>query len=78
MYLPDRDDGALSDDGRILGTYLHGLFDQKSACDALLRWAGLRGADSPDHLALRETELDRLADTVEQHLDFTAIDRLLY
>jgi len=77
VHLPGRNDGAISNDGQILGTYLHGLFDQKDACDALLRWAGLHEADSPDHLALREAELDRLADAVEQHLDIATIDGLL-
>ena len=75
--LPGRDDGAISDDGQTPGTYLHGLFDQKDACDALLRWAGLHEADSPDPLALREAELNRLADAVEQHLDLAAIIGML-
>ncbi|MCK7576822.1 MAG: hypothetical protein MZV65_13715 [Chromatiales bacterium] len=39
-----RPDGALSDDGQLLGTYLHGLFDAAPARDALLRWAGTGGA----------------------------------
>ena len=77
VRLPGRDDGALSADGRIFGTYLHGLFDQKPACDALLRWAGLREVDSPDHLALREAEFDRLADAVARHLDLAAIIDML-
>ncbi|MBW8902230.1 MAG: cobyric acid synthase, partial [Massilia sp.] len=36
-----RPEGACSDDGQVLGTYLHGLFDHADACAALLRWAGL-------------------------------------
>ncbi len=34
-----RFDGAQSDDGQILGTYLHGLFDHPDAAQALLGWA---------------------------------------
>jgi len=33
-------DGALSADGQVLATYLHGLFDDPAACQALLGWAG--------------------------------------
>jgi cobyric acid synthase len=31
-----RPDGAVSDDGQILGTYVHGLFDAPAALSALL------------------------------------------
>ena len=54
-------DGACSQDGQILGTYLHGLFDQSDAVAALLRWAGLRSEVSVDTLALREASLERIA-----------------
>jgi adenosylcobyric acid synthase len=66
-------DGALSEDGQILGTYLHGLFDHPAACHALLAWAGLREPQAFDYPALRERELDRLADMLERHL---RLDRL--
>lgn len=61
-------DGAISDDQQIIGTYIHGLFDHPEACDALLEWAGLDKAESPDYRAMREVHLNRLADSVEQHL----------
>ncbi len=62
-------DGARSDDGQLLGSYLHGLFDRPSARDALLRWAGLEGQDAaPDYRALREAQLDRLADALRTQL----------
>ena len=70
-------DGAISDDGRILGTYVHGVFDDPSALDALLRWAGLASPQRLDLAARREEAIDRLADAVEQHLDLDAIGRLL-
>lgn len=62
-------DGALSEDGQILATYLHGLFESRQATDALLRWAGLGEVHTPDYHARREADIDRLADMVEQHLD---------
>ncbi|MGY2139536.1 cobyric acid synthase [Pseudomonas reactans] len=64
-----RTDGAQSADGQILGTYLHGLFENPAACSALLRWAGLQDVQSVDYHALRERDIERLADLVENHLD---------
>nr|WP_298110974.1 cobyric acid synthase [uncultured Pseudomonas sp.] len=64
-----RCDGALSVDGQVLGTYLHGLFESSEACAALLRWAGLREVQTVDYHALRERDIERLADMVEAHLD---------
>lgn len=77
LQIEGRDEGALSEDGQILGTYLHGLFDQAGATDALLAWAGFSEAASPDYQALREAGIDRLADCLEAHLDLNAVDRLL-
>ncbi|MBA1278552.1 cobyric acid synthase [Stutzerimonas stutzeri] len=64
-----RMDGAISEDGQVLGTYLHGLFESATACEALLRWAGLEDAQRVDYHALRERDIERLADLVEVHLD---------
>lgn len=62
-------DGAISADGQVAGTYLHGLFDTPRACAALLDWAGLPAATGLDRAALREREIDRVADCLEQHLN---------
>ncbi|MBX7277778.1 cobyric acid synthase [Pseudomonas sp. ERGC3:05] len=64
-----RSDGAQSEDGQIFGTYLHGLFETPAACSALLRWAGLQDVQEVDYHALRERDIERLADLVENHLD---------
>lgn len=58
-------DGAMSADGQILGSYLHGLFDHPEAGQALLRWAGLGDAQQVDLAALREASLERLADACQ-------------
>ncbi|MEE5058807.1 cobyric acid synthase [Pseudomonas alliivorans] len=71
-----RCDGAQSTDGQILGTYLHGLFESPAACGALLRWAGLRDVQAVDYHALRERDIERLADLVEKHLDGTLLRQL--
>lgn len=71
-----RADGAISADGQILATYLHGLFEAPHCCAALLRWAGLQEAEQIDYQALRERDIERLADLVEQHLDTARLRQL--
>ncbi|MDS4068298.1 MAG: cobyric acid synthase [Candidatus Competibacter sp.] len=73
-----RPDGALSDDGQILGTYLHGLFDAATARDALLRWAGLAVRETPDYRQLREDGINRLADAIETHLDLRLLETVIH
>ena len=71
-----RCDGAQSTDGQILGTYLHGLFESPAACSALLRWAGSQDVQDVDYHALRERDIERLADLVENHLDTELLRKL--
>jgi adenosylcobyric acid synthase len=75
--LGGRDDGALSEDGRLLATYCHGLFDHSAALAALLAWAGLEDAQAFDLAARREADLDRLADAVEAALEWRALRAVL-
>ena len=67
-------DGVISDDGQIIGTYLHGLFDHPDATSALLEWAGLSTDVSVEIDQIREQQLDRLADAIEEHMkpEFTS------
>ncbi|MDH5181737.1 MAG: cobyric acid synthase CobQ, partial [Gammaproteobacteria bacterium] len=73
VRLDEKTDGAISPDNLIMGTYLHGLFDNQQACDTLLAWAGLKDVKTPDYRAMREQELDRLASIMEQHLDLESL-----
>ncbi|MEK6735496.1 MAG: cobyric acid synthase, partial [Pseudomonadota bacterium] len=77
-HLAHGDDGAMSEDGLILGTYLHGIFESPAACSGLLAWAGLdEQAITPDYHAIRDAAIDRLADCVDQYLDTAQLYRLL-
>ncbi len=77
-HLMHGDDGAISDDGLILGTYLHGIFESPLACSELLTWAGLGDLkNTPDYHAIREAQIDRLADCIDQYLDTAHLHRLL-
>ena len=69
FLIDGRAEGAVSSDGQILGTYLHGLFDHPDACSALLKWAGSDSEHVVDSAQLREASLDRIADSAEGLLD---------
>ncbi len=77
--LEGRPDGAVSADGQVAGTYIHGVFDEPAACNAILAWAGLKtqGEQSVDYQRHRLQQLDRLADQVHQCLDTDRLRRLL-
>jgi len=69
LQLGEGDEGAISDDGQVMGCYLHGLFDSAEAGNAILEWAGLRSERAVDYDAHRQKDLDRLADMIDQYLD---------
>ncbi|MFO7982187.1 MAG: cobyric acid synthase [Desulfuromonadales bacterium] len=73
------EDGAVSTDGRVWGTYLHGLFDNVGFCRQLLATLDSRFADpdSTEPLFNLQEELDRLADHLEKHLDLDCIEKML-
>ncbi len=70
IHYQDREDGAISEDRQIIGCYLHGLFEEREALTSLLNWAGLSNIESLDYKELREAEIDRLADAMEEAINF--------
>ncbi len=72
-------DGCMSEDGKIIGTYLHGLFDHPEAYRALLSWMGLTDDryQTIDHQTQQLAELDRLANMLEAHLDVGKIKGII-
>ncbi len=69
-------DGLISSDNQVLGTYIHGLFDQPTAANVLLQWAGLESDQAADLSAIREQQLERLADCLEENLDSSFLESL--
>ncbi|MGI8396661.1 cobyric acid synthase [Agrobacterium deltaense] len=67
------EDGAVSPDGRIFGTYIHGLFSDDSQRSAWLERLGGQNTEL-NYDGQVDAVLDRLAAHMEQHLD---LDRLL-
>lgn len=61
-------EGCVSDDSKIIGSYLHGLFDQGESCDAILDWMGMADAKSQSFNEIRDQQLDRLAECLDTHL----------
>jgi adenosylcobyric acid synthase len=67
-----RRDGAASADGRIVGSYIHGLFALAGQRAAWLTDVGVTGGGL-DHAVSVDRALDAIAATLEQHLDIDAI-----
>ena len=61
-------DGATSRDGRVIGSYLHGLFHEDAFRKAFLERLG-KVDSSGSYAQGVELALERLADHVEEHLD---------
>ena len=66
------EEGAVSADGRVMGTYLHGLFSEDAFRSAFLAALGL-APSGLGYAASVEGTLDELADHLEQHIDINAV-----
>ncbi|WP_225028162.1 cobyric acid synthase [Xinfangfangia pollutisoli] len=71
-HVEGRAEGALSTDGRIAGSYLHGLFASDAFRAAYLAGLGI-AASARSHAATVEATLDALADHLEAHLDVAGL-----
>ncbi|WP_309121120.1 cobyric acid synthase [Paenibacillus sp.] len=72
------EDGAATEDGRVWGTYVHGIFDndgfRRAWLNALRGDRGLAPLDAAyRHREAREAAFDRLAEHVRSHVDMEAI-----
>ncbi|SFG24916.1 adenosylcobyric acid synthase (glutamine-hydrolysing) [Novosphingobium sp. CF614] len=67
-----RPDGAVAADGRLMGTYCHGLLASGDLRRALLARIGVQ-SDAGDHGAIVDAALDELAAGLERHLDIDAL-----
>jgi len=70
------EEGMINTDNNIIGTYIHGVFDEPSGCKAILAWAGLQVDSGIDLNLIREQQLDRLADCLSEHMDSRLIEQL--
>lgn len=65
------DDGAIDEDGFVIGTYLHGLFDNRNIRNALVRYLyEKKGLEyEPDEAISENDAYEELANVVEQNID---------
>ncbi|MER8572526.1 cobyric acid synthase [Mesorhizobium sp. M1338] len=66
------EDGAVSADGKVMGTYMHGLFGADAFRGKFLESLGIKGGGI-DYRAEVERALDEVAAELETHLDCDAI-----
>ncbi len=72
-------DGCVSKDGRVMGTYMHGLFDTPGILEKWLARIGLEGLEvgQAHGLAARDVQYDRLARHFASHADTRALMKLM-
>lgn len=73
-------DGAVSADGSVLGTMLHGIFENQAVRKTLLHTLRTRRNVPPPATTTafdKHAEYDRLADNVQNHVDMDFLQRLI-
>jgi adenosylcobyric acid synthase len=74
-HIDNRPEGAISPDGRIIGSYLHGMFTSDAFRTAFLSGLGINSRMQA-HSALIDQTLDALAEHVETHIDISELLKL--
>ena len=71
-------EGCMSSDGRVFGTYIHGLFDAPEITCKWLKQIGLGDLKASDRhgYRVRDKNYDRLADHFISHMDMDKILKL--
>jgi adenosylcobyric acid synthase len=76
LEVEGRVEGCVSPDGRVWGTYVHGLFESGAGRRRVMEWVrDAAGGPAPsssaplDHRAVREAAYERLADTLAASID---------
>ena len=70
-------DGAVSADGMVIGTYMHGIFDLPPFRDYFLAKSSIHSDVEIDYEAEIDRELNLMAETVRQNIDMKVIMKIL-
>ncbi|MDR1820441.1 MAG: cobyric acid synthase [Methanobrevibacter sp.] len=74
-------DGSVNDDGSVLGSYIHGIFDNPDFREFILNKIrekkGIGKKKSKEYECLRENELNKLADVVRNSVDIDEIYNIM-
>jgi adenosylcobyric acid synthase len=72
-----RSDGAMNEEGNVIGTYLHGIFDvnalRHNLLNVLRQKKGVQQREVQDYNEFKENEYNRLADCVRNSVDMEKI-----
>ena len=87
VSIEDHVSGSRKEDGayckNVCGTYVHGVFDKEDVAEAVVRALGeKKGLDvsemtGVDFAAFKETQYDKLAETLREYLDMDAVYRMM-
>jgi len=72
VTIDGRPDGAMSDDGKVWGTYMHGIFAADGFRGRFLESLGVTSGLA-DYRAGVEAALDAVAEHLERHIDVDAV-----
>jgi adenosylcobyric acid synthase len=76
----DELDGAVSENGAVVGTMIHGIFENRATTASMLgelaRRKGVRIPALTDTVVDRAAEYDRLASVVREHIDLAMLERI--
>ncbi|MDH4205769.1 MAG: cobyric acid synthase [Desulfobacteraceae bacterium] len=74
------EDGCEMHDSKLMGTYIHGMFDSPAITKKWLKTIGLYRIDLPDenHFKSKDNAYDLLAAHFEHHMNIDAIFNLIY
>jgi adenosylcobyric acid synthase len=72
------EDGCISDDSKIMGTYIHGLLDNPEILESWLNHIDIKDMDisAAGGIQFRDRQYELLADHFEKHIDVESIVRL--
>lgn len=72
------EDGYISEDNQIVGTYLHGVFDEPQVLSHIMAWAGEKITLALPYDQLQEREINRMAAACDKHLDWSVLTEILH